>query len=130
VSITRSSTTATVTQADHGIEVGERIKIIGATQTEYNGIVTVTAVTTNTWSYTVSGSPATPATGSPEMYRYDHRLKYIGDTFNDCSQFHVGGLLEVEFNGCTFQNGKAGSAAIAIIVGNSNVSILPKIRIH
>lgn len=64
-SITRSSTTATVTTAQaHGYQTGASVKISGATQTEYNGVFTITVTSTTTFTYTVSGSPATPATGT------------------------------------------------------------------
>lgn len=65
ITITRSGSTATATLASHGLAVGDQVTIAGATQSEYNGIQTVTAVTTNTFEYAVSGTPATPATGSP-----------------------------------------------------------------
>jgi hypothetical protein len=65
ISITRSSTTATVTETTHGRTTGDIVKISGASQTEYNGNQTITVSDANTYTYTVSGSPATPATGSP-----------------------------------------------------------------
>lgn len=64
VTITRTGSTATVTHTAHGRKVGEKMLIKGADQQEYNGIQTITAVTTNTYDYTVSGTPATPATGT------------------------------------------------------------------
>jgi hypothetical protein len=65
VSIVRSDATATVTHRNHGLSNGASVVIRGATQDEYNGIYTIFNVSTNTYDYTVSGSPATPATGSP-----------------------------------------------------------------
>ena len=64
-SITRVSTTATATLANHGFINGETVTISGATQTQYNGSFVISNVATNTFDYTVAGSPATPATGSP-----------------------------------------------------------------
>lgn len=66
-SITRSSAVATVTTAAaHKFVVGDTVTISGATQTEYNGSFTITSVpTATTFTYAVSGSPATPATGTP-----------------------------------------------------------------
>jgi hypothetical protein len=61
-SITRSSTTATVTLNNHGYKRGEWVTISGATQSQYNGTFLIKSVTTNTFTYTVSGNPATPAT--------------------------------------------------------------------
>ena len=62
--ITRVSTTATVTCASHGFATGDQIKIEGATQAEYNGVHEITKLTDNTFTFTVSGTPATPATGT------------------------------------------------------------------
>ena len=65
VSITRSGTTATVAHRNHGLANGASVSIRGVTQDEYNGIYTISNVSTNAYDYTVSGTPATPATGSP-----------------------------------------------------------------
>lgn len=65
-SITRSGSTATATTASaHGLITGSRVNITGATQTEYNGTFVATVTGTTTFTYTVSGTPATPATGTP-----------------------------------------------------------------
>jgi hypothetical protein len=63
-SITRASTTATVTATAHGFTTGDQVNIRGAAQTDYNGDFIVTVTDANTFTYTVSGSPATPATGT------------------------------------------------------------------
>lgn len=65
-SITRSGSTTTVTtSANHGYSVGDQVVVLGATQTEYNGIQTVLSVpSATTFTYTVTGTPATPATGT------------------------------------------------------------------
>lgn len=64
-SITRSSTTATViTTTPHGFTSGQKVVVSGAGQTEYNGSFTITSTGPTTFTYTVSGSPATPATGT------------------------------------------------------------------
>lgn len=67
--IARSGAVATLTTAAaHGYVVGDRIVVSGATQTEYNGTVTVVTVPTDTTlTYAVSGTPDTPATGSPAV---------------------------------------------------------------
>lgn len=65
-SITRSGSTATVTtSAPHTLVTGDNVTISGATQTEYNGTYTITVTGGSTFTYTVTGTPATPATGSP-----------------------------------------------------------------
>lgn len=64
-SITRSGSTATVVTAiAHGYQTGTVVEIMGAVQTEYNGIFTITVVDTTTFTYTVTGTPTTPATGT------------------------------------------------------------------
>lgn len=64
-SITRSSTTATVTTAAaHGYSTGNRITIAGAIQEDYNGTFEVTVTGSATFTYTVANSPTTPATGT------------------------------------------------------------------
>ena len=66
VSITRSGAVATVTKTAHGYAIGDSIKISGATETEYNGTFTVATVpTADTFTYAVTGTPSTPATGTP-----------------------------------------------------------------
>lgn len=66
VSITRSGSTATVTHTGHGLATNDKVVIKGATQQEYNGVYTVTVTDVNTYTYTVGGAPASPATGSPK----------------------------------------------------------------
>lgn len=64
-SITRSGTTATVTYPNHGLMVRERFKILGASQSAYNGTFKIDEIVNrDSFTFTVSGSPATPASGS------------------------------------------------------------------
>jgi len=65
ISITGSGTTATVTHTAHGIADGKYVKITGATQFEYNGIHQTTWISANSYSYTMTGTPSSPATGTP-----------------------------------------------------------------
>lgn len=60
--ITSSNSVATVTCAAHGFSTGDRIQIMNPTQPEYTGIFSVTVVDSNTFTYAVSGNPASPAT--------------------------------------------------------------------
>jgi hypothetical protein len=64
VTITRVSTTATVAHTAHGLATNELVEIRGADQDEYNGVQTITVTSVNEYTYTVSGSPTTPATGT------------------------------------------------------------------
>jgi hypothetical protein len=62
-SITRSGTTATVTATAHALLTGDTVTIAGADQAEYNGSFAITRTGADTFTYTVPGTPATPATG-------------------------------------------------------------------
>lgn len=69
-SITFVGTTATVTALGHGLSTGDSVeitgvKISGSDSTLYNGTFVVTVVDINTFTYTMSGTPAANATGSP-----------------------------------------------------------------
>ncbi len=64
-SLTRSGSIATaITSTPHNFAVNIDVTTVGADQTEYNGTFTITAVTADTFSYIITGTPATPATGT------------------------------------------------------------------
>ena len=64
-SITRNGQIATATSTAHGLVSGNYITVFGATQSEYNVVrKQVVVIDANTFAYVVSGSPATPATGT------------------------------------------------------------------
>jgi hypothetical protein len=63
-SLTESAGTATATLTGHGYTTGDQVNIRGADQTEYNGDFIITVVDADTFTYTVTGSPTTPATGT------------------------------------------------------------------
>lgn len=64
ITITRVDTTATVAHTGHGMATGDKVSIQGANQIEYTGVKTITVTGVNEYTYTVSGSPTTPATGT------------------------------------------------------------------
>ena len=65
VTITRATTVATVAHTAHGMAVGDKILIGGAVQEDYNDVFTIATVpTANSYTYTVAGSPTSPATGT------------------------------------------------------------------
>lgn len=64
VQITRSGSEATVEATSHGYSDDDVVKISGADQDEYNGEFDIYDVDTNTFKIQVSGTPATPATGT------------------------------------------------------------------
>lgn len=77
-SITRNGQVATVTYSNHGLMKYDRVQISGANQSEYNGTFVVTDTPTrDTFTYSVVGSPATPATGTLVL-KFVDRLNDVG----------------------------------------------------
>lgn len=70
VSITRTGSIATATVTAHGYANGESVLMAGANEAEYNGTFVISNVTANTFDYTVTGTPATPATGTITSARW------------------------------------------------------------
>lgn len=65
IEITRVGQVATVTtEQEHDFASGLTVTISGADQSEYNGDFVITVIGSLTFTYLVSGSPATPATGA------------------------------------------------------------------
>ena len=62
--ITASDGVATVALTAHGFSDGDPVTIAGANQSAYNGTFNITYIGPNSFSYLVSGSPASPATGT------------------------------------------------------------------
>ena len=70
-SVSRSGTTATATTAaPHGYATNDYVTIAGAVPTAYNGRVKITVTTTLAFTYSVSGSPTTPASGTMTVVYY------------------------------------------------------------
>jgi uncharacterized phage protein gp47/JayE len=70
-SISRVGTTATViTAGDHGFASGISVTIAGADQAEYNLTARIIVTASNIFTYTVSSSAVTPATGTLTTYAY------------------------------------------------------------
>jgi len=64
-SLTRSGATVTATtSAAHGYATARRIEIRGAVETDYNGDFTITVTGASTFTYTILGTPTSPATGT------------------------------------------------------------------
>jgi hypothetical protein len=64
-SLTQTGGVATATIGTHTLKVGDKVSISGASPSAYNGTQTITAVTSTTFDYSVTGSPTSPATGTP-----------------------------------------------------------------
>lgn len=97
-SITRSGTTATVIQTAHGYLTGDYARISGANETDYNleikngaRPVPITVIDANSYTYTVSGSPATPATGTITAVKYVIKtVKPSGGDYTSSAAFEAG----------------------------------------
>lgn len=64
-SITRAGTVATVTtEIDHNLASGMSITISGAIESDYNGTFIISVTGSDTFTYSVSNNPDTPATGT------------------------------------------------------------------
>ena len=69
ISITRSGTTCTVTSTAHGFPTDASVTIAGASS-GYNGEFTITSTSDDTFTYEVTGTPASPATGTITATNY------------------------------------------------------------
>jgi hypothetical protein len=101
-SITRSGGTATATTTDnHRFTSGMQVEIKGAGQSQYNGIKVVTVTSPTTFTYSVSGSPATPATGTITAEKV-HLPNIYPDDPDDVVQNEMSGavrdLLEFDYS--------------------------------
>ncbi len=63
-SLTHSTTTATATSTGHGYSVGDVVVVSGASQSVYNGTFAITAVTSDTFTYTLPSDPGASASGT------------------------------------------------------------------
>lgn len=64
-SLTQAAGTATcTTSTDHGYSTGDWVSIEGANESEYNGIVQITVLSNNSFSYEVDSGATSPATGT------------------------------------------------------------------
>lgn len=92
--ITRVGSEATVTAPSHRFVTGQSVVIAGAGQAAYNGTFEVVYSDDNTFTYTVAGSPATPATGTITA-------SFLGTTYLEID------LIQEPFDMGTDANGRA-----------------------
>lgn len=78
-SITEALGVAYVNLPDHGYSTGDEIIITGANQSAYNGSYIITKLGTDDFTYSVSGSPASPATGTIYARKAKAALAWDGD---------------------------------------------------
>jgi len=104
VTIARSGSTATVTHTSHGLVDDMYVLIEGAVQNQYNGIKKITVTTVNAYTFSVSGSPDTPATGtitstSVILQGYTDINGQISDTHNFTSSQPIAGRARKSSSG-------------------------------
>lgn len=63
-SLTRTGGRAEAISVGHPFESGQYVTVLGANQPEYNGTFQIVKASANQFNYTISGSPASPATGT------------------------------------------------------------------
>lgn len=97
ISVTRTGTTATYTKASHGRSNGDKLLIQLFDIEEYNGIFTISNVTTNTWDVTLKQDPGANPAGTPGIAD----LVTLGTAF-DMSTADSGEVL------INIQNGQTG----------------------
>ncbi len=93
-SIVRNGNTATVITSDnHNFASNIDVVIIGATEIEYNGTKTITILNLTTFSYTISGSPTTPATGIITVSCDCVSVLLLSDAFGNIQNLDSGAKL-------------------------------------
>lgn len=122
VSITRSGNVATVTTPQpHGLVKTAKVRIAGANQPQYNGEFSVAVTGANTYTYPVTGSPASPATGTVTA-RLDGAgwsNPYTGGTYSEIRAFRQG----TPSNGFYLRvDGSNGVAPYSRVVGYESMS--------
>ena len=95
----QTSNYATATSSGHGFSDGAPIKIAGASPSAYNGIVQIKYNDANSFSYNVSGSPSSPASGTITATAYtESYFKYAA--YVHCNDKDL--LLGVS-DGCVYE---------------------------
>ena len=64
VTATSSTTTATIAHTAHGLVTNDYIQVVGANEENYNGAFQITVTGVNEYTYTMTGSASSPATGT------------------------------------------------------------------
>lgn len=96
-SLTRSGTTAIFeTVGEHLMASGMSVTVSGATQTDYNGTFAITVTAANEFTYTVSNSPAAPATGTPVAAATYAVARVVCDDTGQTTNIDAGSTLSVQ----------------------------------
>lgn len=95
--LTRSGTTAIFeTVGEHLLASGMSVTISGAVQTAYNGTFEITVTDDDEFTYTVAGSPTTPATGTPLAAATYAVARVVCDESGQNTNLDAGATLSVQ----------------------------------
>jgi hypothetical protein len=108
-SLTRNGNTATAFVFGHDYANGDQVRIYGADQPEYNGVFTIGNCTSSTFTYGVSGTAASPATGMV-ICRLINRRSFSGWSWS-CLADGLGRSLELINDNLPNQHGQNWSAS-------------------
>ena len=88
-----------ITVSAHSFATGLTVTIAGADQAEYNGEHIVTALSATTFSYTITGSPVSPATGTITASYIGASVPIESEGFGSVNNLISGAVFEVNFTG-------------------------------
>lgn len=112
--ITRAGSVATATSAAHGLCNGEVVTVAGAAQTEYNITAQISNVAANTFDYTISGAPATPATGTITFTYKQATLDFTTDP--------AWTTATITANGALIYNSSVSNKAVMVLAFGSDIT--------
>lgn len=93
-SLTLSGTTVTATtNVDHRLATGLDVTISGANESEYNGTFEISVISTTQFTYEITGSPATPATGTISLDATYAALNVLCRTTGEQTNLESGAIL-------------------------------------
>lgn len=128
--ITRSGSVATASCTAHGLVNGKKAVIKGADQFEYNGVFVITFIDTNSFSYTVSGSPATPATGTIKttgvvIDAATNASGVVSDTRSHASNQPIVGRVRKATGGTLYKTGVVSGTISSTTGFSATVQLIP-----
>lgn len=128
-SITRSGTVATVTAPNaHNYATGISQAISGAVETDYNITAVITVTGEKTFTYTVAGTPTTPATGTILSTATTANIPVIASKFLDTGNAIAGSQLSTVSSLLNIDD--ACFAGYAGLIGGLNIELNEALRIR
>lgn len=118
ISLTRSGSTATATSTAHGYLSGISVDISGAVQPEYNGTFVITVTDANHFTYTLAGTPTTPATGT--ITSVSQGLAWLGHLYvrQVLSHSPISRYMTSQFNNVSLTLSNVDLSMSAFVVGH------------